>query len=191
MSSSVGPTPGWVVPAEQAVRDALVVAYQLYDVAGDTTAGGVFAAVNWVLRPATQVGPVTERTEAPSWEVARGESWAALCAAAGQEEPTAWDWYRLGAGPRPTHAADPAWCYGAWTALSWLLGVRPDPPVDLPERDETGQVGPGTQRYVTRPDPTRPAWVEAQRARRAAEQAEALRHWRHIRAAADRTQAAG
>ncbi|MBN9799270.1 hypothetical protein DMP15_18675 [Pseudonocardia sp. UM4_GMWB1] len=191
MSSDVGPVPGWVVPVELAVRDCLIAAYQVYDVADDTAAGGAFAAVNWVLRPATQPGPATDRTEAPSWEIARGESWAALCAAAGQEEPTGWDWYRLGASPRPTRIVDPAWCYGAWRALSWLLGVRPDPPVELPDRDADGAVVPGSQRYVARPDRDRPAWQDAQRARRGRETGEALRHWRHIRELADRTRTAG
>lgn len=149
-------------------------------------AQGQLAAVDWVTgsRPA----PVTQRTEPVSWELARAESWAALCAAAGTGSPTAFEWDQLGCELRPWRAGDDDFAHGAWRTLAWLLGVRPDPPIELPVRDEDGQLLPGQERYATRPDPSSPVWRAADGRRRDRNRVEAQRWCRHVR---DRIQTAG
>lgn len=128
---------------------------------------------------------MTHRADAATWEQARAESWVALCVAAEAPAPTVRDWERLGVDPRPAVVADLDHAYGAWRTLAWLLGVRPDPPVELPERHADGSLV-GGPRYATRPDPASPVWQAAQARRRARARVDAGRHWEHVRRLADR-----
>lgn len=57
MSQSIGPLPGWVVPAEQQVRDCRCNAHQVATVAAEDSALEAFAALDWVLRPAVRAAP--------------------------------------------------------------------------------------------------------------------------------------
>lgn len=197
--------PKWVRPPGEDVALARAVAWRHHQSTGDDATGGVFTALNWLdhNRP-QQTGPVTERPlmmpEArrgmgpDGWRIgadtrlmARAESWAALCGAAGQGSPPGTDWRAL-AIPEPDEVeAAPRWCFGAWRALAWALGVHPDPPIELPARRSDGTPEPT---FATRPDPDSPAWREAQLRRTDAEQAEATRWWRHTRTLVDRQQSA-
>ena len=91
--------------------------------------------------------------------------------------------------PRGEYAADRGRRRGlglrAWRTLAWLLGVRSDPPVELPERDEAGELV-GGPRYVARPNPSSPIWQAAEARRRQERRADAQRHWEHVRRLADR-----
>lgn len=175
--------PAWVAPPHAQVVELHHLAYRLAEVIGDAEARGRLAAVEWVvgLAPA----PVTHRRDAASWEQARAESWVALSVAAGEPAPTAADWARLGVTAEPAGTADVESAYGAWRTLAWLLGVRSDPPVELPERYPDGSLV-GGPRYATRPNPASPAWLEAQERRRERAGADARRHWEHVRRLADR-----
>jgi hypothetical protein len=111
----------------------------------------------------------------------------ALCVTAEAGLPTAQDWMRLGVSPAsPAVAAeDVFWAYGVWRTLAWLLGVRPDPPAELPERTTDGELVGGPL-HTSRPDSASPMW-QATRARcRREDLADAQRYWRHVRSLADR-----
>lgn len=174
--------PAWVVPAHKQVVELHFLAYRLAEVIDDAEPGGRLAAVEWVvgLAPA----PVTQRRDAASWEQVRAESWVALCVAADAPAPTVADWARLGVTAEPAATADVEWAYGAWRTLAWFLGVRSDPPVELPERYADGSLV-GGPRYATRPNPASPAWREAEARRRERARADARRHWQHVRRLAD------
>jgi hypothetical protein len=70
--------------------------------------------------------------------------------------------------------------------LSWLLGVRSEPPIGIPDRDESGVVVPGSEVYFLPASRSRPALLAAKRSREERELDEAVRHWEHIRRLADR-----
>ena len=72
----------------------------------------------------------------------------ALCDVAHAPPPTERDWERLGVAARPAIAGNPDFAHGAWQALAWMLWVRPDPPIELPERDEDGTIPPWERRYA-------------------------------------------
>lgn len=171
--------PAWVVADHRQVVDLNLMAFTLATELESAHARGQLAAVEWVTggRPA----PITQRTESVSWELARAESWVALCAAAGATEPSAREWEQLAVAPRPRAAGDDDFAHGAWRAMAWLLGVRPDPPIELPVRDEDGHVLPGEDRYATRPNPASPVWQAADLRRRDRNRAEAQRWCRHVR----------
>lgn len=177
--------PAWVVPAPQQVVDMNHMAFELATKVDSVHASGQLAAVGWV----TGVGPapMTRREDAVTWAVVRAESWVALCHAAQKEPPTAQDWERLGVPPRPLVDWNIDFAHGAWRTLAWLLGVHPEPPGALPNRLEDGSVPPGEQRYGVRPNLDSPIWRTAEDGRLARNQAEALRHWRHVRERADAT----
>jgi len=171
--------PTWVVPAHRDVADCHRMVVQLTDVTGSHDTLGQVAAVGWVvgLRPA----PLTQREERVNRDLVRAEHWLALCAAAGQAEPSTSEWRRFGVEPRPMVAGDAEFAYGAWSVLGWLLGEHLDPPVELPRRASDGSVRPGEQRYVTLPRPDLPVWQDAQRRRRERQRAEAFVAWRGVR----------
>lgn len=185
MTSTVGQAlvPAWVVPAHLNVVELHYLTYQLVAAAGDVEAGGRLAAVEWVV--GGDHAPVTRRRDSATWQHVRAESWIALCVAARAATPTNRDWARLGVTPRAAAVDDPDWAYGAWRTLAWLLGVRPDPPVELPERDEAGELVGGPL-YVTRPNPSSPIWQAAETRRRRERLEDARRHWQHVRRLADR-----
>ena len=109
------------------------LAHSLATRVGSVHGQGQLAAIGWVagLRPA----PMTQRDERATWKVARAESWVALSVAARSVEPATDDWPRLGVKPRAWVAGDEDFAHGVWRTLAWLLGVRPDPPIELPARD--------------------------------------------------------
>lgn len=176
-----GPTaviPAWVCPDHGRIAELHHLVYQLDEVTGRVDIRGVLAAIEWMTSGAP--APVTGRDDPVSWEQARAESWVALCAAAEAPAPTASDWARLGVYPQRATVGDSEHAYGAWRTLAWLLGARPDPPVEPPERDADGHRIDGP-RYAVRPDLSSPVWraSEARRLHHAREDAQA--HWRHIR----------
>jgi hypothetical protein len=93
----------------------------------DSRDHGTVDALHWVT--IGDVAPVGQRAVDATWERVRAKSWLALCLAAGQELPTERDRQRLGVEAYPAVHTDPAYCYGAWRTLAWLLGVREDWPV--------------------------------------------------------------
>ena len=175
--------PAWVVPEHHQVVELHYVTHQCFELVGEVEAGGRLAAVEWVVGGGQ--APVTHRRDAATWEQVRAESWVALCVAAKAAAPTEQDWARLGVSPRPAVVEDVDWAYGAWRTLAWLLGVRPDPPVELPKRDEAGELVGGPL-YVTRPNPLSPIWQAAEARRRRERLEDARRHWQHVRRLADR-----
>lgn len=175
--------PAWVVPAHQQVVELHYLTYRLVDTVGDVEAGGRLAAIEWVV--GGRQAPVTHRSDTATWEQVRAEAWVALCVAAEATAPIDQDWARLGVSPWPAAVMDVDWAYGAWRTLAWLLGVRPDPPVELPERYPDGSLV-GGPRYATRPDPASPVWQAAQARRQERARADAWRHWEHVRGHADR-----
>lgn len=122
-----------------------------------------------------------------TWEVARSESWVALCVAAGKPPPTADDWRRLEVEPRPAITGDREYAYGAWRALAWLLGMRGDWPVHT-GRHRAAEI-PRERPHVVAPRSARDstAWQAADRAARDQAEHDALRYWRHVRQLADAT----
>lgn len=84
--------PGWVVPPLDAVQECFRVTWGLSALRADARERGVRAALVWLV--VGDLGPVTDRPGgvATTWEVARAESWVALCLAAGMPGPSARDW---------------------------------------------------------------------------------------------------
>lgn len=175
--------PAWVAPQHRQVVELHYLTYGLVEAIGDGEARGQLAAVGWVV--GGDRTPATYWSAPATWEQARAESWVALCVAAEAPPPTEQDWARLGVSPRPTVVDDVDSAYGVWRTLAWLLGVRPDPPVELPERDEGGELVGGPL-YVARPDPSSPIWQAAEARRRRERLEDARRHWQHVRRLADR-----
>ncbi|MGH3983188.1 MAG: hypothetical protein ACRDST_11010 [Pseudonocardiaceae bacterium] len=131
---------------------------------------------------------MTERTfNAATWEVARSESWVALCVAAGKPLPIAGDWERLGVDARPVLTDDREFAYGAWRALAWLLGVRGDWPVYTSWQRSAGILPEQPHLYMPHSDWGTEVWRVAERAPRDQAETDALRHWRHIRQRVDAT----
>ncbi len=175
--------PVWVIADHRQVKELYYLAYALATKVNSVHGQGQLAAVDWVT--GGRVSPMTHREEPVSWALARAESWVALTVAARNGEPPASDWAMLGVEPRPWVSGDGDFAHGAWRTLAWLLGVRPDPPIELPRRDENGQLEPGGERYATRPDPSSPYWREADRRRRQHNRTEALDWFRHVRSRVD------
>jgi hypothetical protein len=150
---------------------------------------GVCATFAWLL--IGEVSPMTWRAGERTREVARAESWVALCVAADRAAPTEQDWRRLGAAPLPMRVENREFAYGVWRTLAWLLGVREDWPTytswhraaDLPQPDQHWNV-PRQQRDT-------PQWRAAHQAAWERDEADALRHWLHVRQVADRTSGGG
>ncbi|MGH3795641.1 MAG: hypothetical protein ACRDSP_12195 [Pseudonocardiaceae bacterium] len=179
------PVHRWVVPGEDAVREVYRVSFVIARRGLDARDLGAINALYWVT--IGEVSPVGQQAVEATWERARAESWLALCLAAGQELPTERDWQRLGAEPYPAVRTDPAYCYGAWRTLAWLLGVRDDWPVHTAwhRAAELPQERPHT--YVSQSQRDTEAWRVAAEASAERDRQDALLHWRHIRERADAT----
>lgn len=179
--------PAWVVPPLDELGEAWRVAENTNGRAyTDDRDEGVHAALIWLVLG--EFAPMTGRTDGNGREIARSESWVALCAAGGQEPPRARDWERLGAGPctvRPQIAGNREYAYGVWRALAWLLGTREDWPIytswhraaSLP-RERPHMLVPVAQWDTD-------VWRDADRASRERAEQDALHHWRHVRRLAD------
>lgn len=120
-----------------------------------------------------------------TWEVARAESWVALCVAAGQGAPAAEDWRRLGVDARPPVTDDREFAYGVWRTLAWLLGVREEFPIHTSWHRAAGIEPERPHLYRTRAGPPDAAWHAAERAARDQAETDALRYWRHVRQRVD------
>lgn len=91
--------PAWVAPAHQQVVELNYMAHELATTVGAPHGAGQLAAVGWVTVQCA--APVTRRPVRATWELARAESWVALCSAAHDCSPTAGDWERLAVAPLP------------------------------------------------------------------------------------------
>lgn len=171
--------PAWVVAPHRQVVDLNYMTYVLATEIESVHGQGQLAAVGWVTGQCA--APVTHRAEPVTFKLARAESWAALCVAANDSAPTTRDWERLAVRPAATVSVDADFAHGAWRTFAWLLGVRPDPPIELPVRDADGSIPPWERHYAYRGDPTQPEWQAADQRRRERNRAEALQYWRHIR----------
>ncbi|MFB9387649.1 hypothetical protein ACFFTK_31295 [Pseudonocardia petroleophila] len=192
--------PSWVVPEFDAVMECERVARRRLGLGQRAVTArdiGVTAALAWLTLG--EVSPITRRaspgehrpdgswTAGVSWELARAESWVALCVAAGAPEPRAEDWRRLGVEPMPAAVDDVEFAYGAWRTLAWLLGVREDFPIYTSWHRATGIRRDRTHLYGRRPAERDAAWRGAEQAARDQAQADARRYWAHVRARVDAT----
>jgi hypothetical protein len=177
-------TPAWVTQERHAVQECWD-AVMVRRVTGSERDTGVSWTLRWLLEG--EVGPVTSRSPREcTWENARAESWVALCLAAGMPGPTEEDWRRLGATPLPSVTkVGREFAYGAWRTLSWLLGVREDWPVYTSWHRAASLPVESPHNYVRHHERDTDAWRAADRAAREQAQADALRHWQHVRNLAD------
>lgn len=171
--------PAWVVADHRQVAEFNYMVFTLATELESVHAQGQLAAVGWIT--GVRAAPMTQRTQPVTWALGRAESWAALCFAAWNGTPAARDWQLLGVDSRPTVAGNADFAHGAWRTLAWLLGARPDPPIEVPVRDADGNLPPGEERFGYRGDPTSLAWQAADQRRRDRNRAEARRYWQHIR----------
>lgn len=175
--------PAWVSPEHGHIVELHVLVQQLAEVVGTAEHLGQLAAVEWVTK-CRPLAPVTHRDEPRTRDNVRAEALVALHTAA--EGPTTlhlW-WPLVGLGDAyylPAVERDPEFAYGVWRTLAWITGTRPDPPVELPERDADGRLLDGP-RYATRPDPSSPVWQAAQSRRRHRARLEAQDQWDRVSA---------
>jgi len=166
--------PAWVRAPHRQVAQLNYRLVEFADAWESVHGFGQLAAVGWVT--GQRVAPMTQRAEAVSWELARAESWCALSRAAGMPDPTASDWAGLGVVPLPSRAGDADFAHGAWRALAWMLGVRPDPPSLPADLAEPGAGPPGS--------PTA-AWRSTSPGEQHRNTTEARRWWNHVRSRLD------
>jgi hypothetical protein len=175
--------PEWVVPPLMEFAAYGPLALRLEEVTGCVQARGQCAALCWLigrrdLAPITgKVGPVTR-------DAARAESLLALCVAVAAVAPVEVEvevepvWELVGGAPRPLVEGDGWWAHGVWRTLSWSLGERSDPPIQLPVLAEDGSICPGTEVYAVPGNPDSPLWRGSEARREQWELAEAYRCWR-------------
>jgi len=144
---------------------------------------GVVSTMAWLLLG--EVAPVTWRVCDTSREAARAESWLALCIAAGQSMPTPDDWHRLGAEPLPAQQTGREFAYGVWRTLAWLMGVREDWPVYTSWHRAAGMPRPDPHLDIPVDQRDSARWRAANAAAWERDEADAIRHWRHVRRLAD------
>ena len=169
--------PAWVQAPHQEVAELNHRLVEFAEAWKSVHGFGQLAAVGWVT--GQRVAPMTQRVEAVSWALARAESWCALSCAARMPDPTAQDWITLGVEPCPSRAGNADFAHGAWRALAWMLGVRPDPPglpADFAEPSAFVNGAPGSRSEF---------WRSTSRDEQERNAAEARRWWRHIRSRLD------
>ena len=172
--------PAWVKADHRRIADLHWTAHGLAMQLDSLHAQGQLAALGWVV--SGEHAPMTHRVEPATWALARAESWVALCVAACGVLPTADEWARLRTPSRPCRVPDDDFAHGAWRTLAWLLGVNPDPPTELPDRDEDGNlISDREPRFGLRRDESSPLWQQVDRAWRARNRAEAQRWCAHVR----------
>jgi hypothetical protein len=178
--------PAWVVPALDEVEECYLLGARLLDRGmADARERGVQGVLAWLT--IGEVSPMTARPASmATWEVARSESWVALGVAAGMPPPTRLDWERLGVDPAPALVEDREFAYGAWRALAWLLGTRPDWPLHTSRHRAAGIV-PERPHLRGRQDTGSPSLQPGEQAAREQAEADAMAHWRHIRGLADQS----
>lgn len=170
-------TPGWVVPSLVEFAAYGGMAFHLERITGCWQVRGQCAAVSWLIG-LKSAAPMTESEERVTVGAVRRESRLALCVAAGR--PAATQREREGRGVAPFRIVDGSawWAHGVWRTLSWVIGERSDPPIELPVLAEDGSVSPGTQVYAVPRQPDAAWWREAEAERERRELAEAYRAWR-------------
>ncbi len=170
-------TPEWVVPPLNEFAAYGGMAFQLAEITGCVQARGQCAAVCWLLGSRRRA-PITEGQGAVTRDAARLESRLALGMAAGR--PSEADRYRARLGVPPLRIVEGSawWAHGVWRVLSWVLGEREDPPIQLSLRAEDGSVIPGTEVYAVPRNPESALWLRSEARREQLELAEAYRWWR-------------
>ena len=179
-------TPEWAVPSLTEFAAYGGMAFQLEAITGCVQARGQCAAVCW-LTGSRDLAPITEGQGAVTRDAARLESRLALCMAAGR--PSAADRVRARLGVPPLRIVEGSrwWAHGVWRTLSWVLGERKDPPIQLSIRAEDGSVIPGTEVYAMPRNPESALWRRSEARREQLELAEAYRWWRDSQPAASDT----
>jgi hypothetical protein len=171
--------PPWVVPAVDDVAEYGQMAVRLEEITDCVQARGQCAGLCWLI--GIDPAPITRRETPVTRDAARWESWLALCLAAGRPFAVEQERARLGIPQRRTDGQVPWWAHGVWRTLSWVLGERPDPPIQLPVRAVDGSVVPGTEVYTVTRNPESPLWWAAEERRERRELAEAVQWWRTMR----------
>jgi len=176
--------PAWVAQEHRRIVELHYLVHQLAEVVGSAQQRGQLAAVEWVTscRP---TAPVTARDERLTRDAVRAEALVALNVAAEAPRLLEGDWLSFGFDVDvyfvPATVRDSEFAYGVWRTLAWLVGTRPDPPVELPERDAAGKLV-GGPRYMARPDPSSPIWRASQAQRRNHLREDAQEHWGRVQA---------
>jgi hypothetical protein len=154
--------PAWVTPPVGQVEDLYWLAHRYYLDQHSTRAGGVGAALDWILKG--RVAPITERREQPvTRNLAEAEMTAALATTGGADWvlfPLDLVYTELGVAYQPPVVVDPQWSDGVWRALRWLLGVADQAaPLQLPRRHLDGTIPTSDELYqqalAHRPYPVR------------------------------------
>ena len=146
--------PAWVAPSVDDVAEYGQMAVRLEEVTGCVQARGQCAALCWLI--GRDPPPITRRESLVTRDAARWESWLALCLAVGRPFAVEQERARLGIPQRRTDGQVPWWAHGVWRTLSWVLGERCDPPVQLPVRAADGSIVPGTEVYTVPANPESP-----------------------------------
>ncbi len=167
----------WVVPPLSEIVTYCPMAFRLVEITGCVQARGQCAAVRWLMGT-TDPAPITEGQSAVTRDAARLESRLALCMAAGRPAEADQARARLGVPPLLIVEGSRWWAHGVWRTLSWVLGERGDPPIELPVVAEDGSILPGTQVYAVPRNPESALWRRSEARREQLELDEAYRWWR-------------
>jgi hypothetical protein len=170
-------TPVWVVPPVVEFAACGGMAFQLEEITGCVQARGQCAAVCWLTGSSARA-PITDGRGVATRDAARLESWLALCMAAGRPSEADRARERFGVSPLRIVEGSRWWAHGVWRVLSWSLGERGDPPVQLPVLADDGSIFPGTEVYAVPRNPESALWRRSEAWREQLELAEAYRWWR-------------
>jgi hypothetical protein len=166
-----------VVPPLSEVVTYCPMAFRLAEITGCVQARGQCAAVRWLMGT-TDPAPITRTEGAVTRDAARLESRLALCVAAGRPSEADWARERVGVPPLRIVEGSRWWAHGVWRTLSWALGDREDPPVQLPVVAEDGSILSGTEVYAVPRNPESALWRRSEARREQLELAEAYQWWR-------------
>jgi hypothetical protein len=169
--------PAWLVPPVDDFAAYGSLAFRLSEITGCMQARGQCAAVVWLMGSGDPA-PITRREGAVTRAAARLESRMGLCVAAGRPAEAQREQERLGIPPLRIAEGSRWWAHGVWQALSWVLGEREDPPIELPMVLEDGSIVPGTEVYAARRNPESALWRRSEARREQLELTEAYRWWR-------------
>lgn len=140
--------------------------------AAEDSALGAFVALDWVLRPAVRAASGKGALSSAELGARAGQvvgSAVGGCGAAGAD----------GAGLAA--AGDAAGSEASGPVLrrlartSWRLGVRAEPPIGIPDSDESGLIVPGSEVYCLPANRSRPPLLAAKRSQKEQELDEPLR----------------
>jgi hypothetical protein len=153
------------------------MAFRLAEITGCVQARGQCAAVRWLMGSG-DLAPITEGQGVVTRDSARLESRLALCMAAGRVLEADRARARLGVPPLRMVEGSRWWAHGVWRTLSWALGDRENPPIQLPVLPEDGSIFPGTEVYAVPRNPESALWRRSEARREQLELAEAYQWWR-------------